>query len=66
MMKNLGSWIGSITLSRSKPLPTKYINIKNILVDAFVTGKLPKILPVMSKILECSKDSAFLISSPWI
>lgn len=65
MVKNLGSWIGQLTLARSKPIALKYMNIKNILVDAY-PNKLPTILPIICKILECSKDSIFTPKSPWL
>ena len=35
VMKNIGTFIGQITLARNKPIIIKYLNVKNLLTDAF-------------------------------
>lgn len=57
--KNLGQWLGQLTLARNKPIIMSYLNLKNLLQEAYETGqnKLEKVLPLVCKILEPSKDS---------
>lgn len=57
--KNLGQWLGQLTLARNKPIIMTYLNLKSLLQEAYETGqnKLEKVLPLVCKILEPSKDS---------
>lgn len=67
ILKNLGVWLGLLTLSREKPIVLKYLNIKNLLVDAFHKDKLSFVLPLVCKILEQSKGSTvFKLNNPWL
>jgi CCR4-NOT transcription complex subunit 1 len=67
ILKNLGVWLGLLTLAREKPIVMKYLNIKNLLVDAFHKDKLSFILPMVCKILEQSKGSTvFKLNNPWL
>lgn len=68
ILKNYGSWIGLITLARSKPITNKQLDIKHMLIDAYPTQqRLSTVLPLVCKILENSKDSfIFKDYNPWI
>ena len=67
ILKNLGVWLGLLTLTREKPIVLKYLNIKNLLVDAFHKDKLSFVLPLVCKILEQSKGSTvFKLNNPWL
>jgi CCR4-NOT transcription complex subunit 1 len=35
VLKNIGSWLGSITLARNKPIVMKYLNIKSLIADGY-------------------------------
>lgn len=66
-LKNLGSWIGMITLGMDKPLVRSEINIKILLLDAFGSGNLEMILPFVCKLLEQAKSgSMFTETLPWM
>lgn len=66
-MKCLGNWLGKLTLSRNKPILAKDLDFRDLLLNAFETGKLNVIVPFTSKILENSKGSkVFTIKNPWI
>ena len=55
ILKNIGRWLGYLTLARNKPIVLKYLNIKQLLIDAFYLKKLQLVLPLVCKILESSK-----------
>ncbi|KNH06802.1 Not1-domain-containing protein [Perkinsela sp. CCAP 1560/4] len=66
-LKNLGSWIGIITLSKDRPVIARELNIQSLLLDGLANGKLIAIVPFVSKLLEgISSSRVFTIQSPWI
>lgn len=66
-MKNLGNWLGQITLARNRPIVLKYLNIKSLLADAYHTGKIGKVLPLVCKIIEgCKNSEVFKPNNPWL
>jgi len=67
ILKNLGIWLGQLTLKREKPIVLKYLNLKNLLFDACQNNKLQLVLPLVCKILEQSKDTVvFKAKNPWL
>lgn len=59
LLKNLGHWLGIITLGRNRPILLDHIDLKMLLVEAFNNGhqELLFIVPFIAKILEsCSKS----------
>jgi len=65
MLKNIGSWIGQLTVGRNKPILIKYLNLKKLISDAY-PHNLVNILPLVCKILEWCKDSIFKNTNPWL
>jgi len=66
VLKNLGVWLGKITLSRNKPLKSKQFDLKQALLEAFETGRLTAVLPLVCKVLEGVKDSrVYKLPNPW-
>lgn len=66
VLQNLGSWLGTITLTRNKPLKSKAIDIKNLLFDGYENGRLRVLLPLCCKILESvGKSKNFRPPNPW-
>lgn len=57
LLKNLGSFLGNITLARNRPIVLKYLNLKSLIVEAFHTHKLEKVIPLICRILEGIKYS---------
>ncbi len=66
-MKNLASWLGSITLGRNKPIKYKNLAFKELLIEGYDNNQLLKAIPFVCKILEqCSKSTVFLPPNPWL
>ncbi|SCM20588.1 CCR4-NOT transcription complex subunit 1, putative [Plasmodium chabaudi adami] len=66
VLKNLGSWLGFITLGRNKPLKSKILDLKLVLFEAYDKDCLVCILPMVCKILESIKLSKnFKPPNPW-
>lgn len=59
LLKNLGHWLGMITLAKNRPLLLDNIDLKMLLVEAYNNGhqELLFIVPFIAKILEsCAKS----------
>ena len=66
-LKNLGSWLGLMTLAKNKPILARDLDLKEIIYDAYENGKLRTIIPFISKILEhCVKTKVFHPKNPWL
>ncbi|OTF70388.1 CCR4-NOT transcription complex subunit 1-like protein, partial [Euroglyphus maynei] len=68
MLKNLGNWLGMITLAQNKPILTINLDLKNLLIEAFHKGQLQMffIVPFVTKILMgTSKSKVFRPPCPW-
>ncbi|VVC34988.1 Hypothetical protein CINCED_3A007099 [Cinara cedri] len=68
LLKNLGHWLGMITLAKNKPLLLDSIDLKMLLVEAYNNGhqELLFIVPFIAKILEsCAKSKVFKPRNPW-
>ena len=66
-LKNLGAWLGKITLSKDKPLRRDQIALKFLLVEAFDFKSLPLIIPFVCKILDQAQYSkVFKPPNPWV
>ncbi|KAF4723894.1 hypothetical protein FOZ62_002149, partial [Perkinsus olseni] len=64
--KNLGSWLGSITIGRNRALKAKDLDLKQLLLDSYSCGRLTATLPLACKILESLKDSrTYRPPNPW-
>lgn len=65
-LKNLGSWLGRITLARNKPLKHRNLSLKDILKEANDSSKLALVIPFVCKIIDQTKDSEiFKYPNPW-
>lgn len=59
LLKNLGHWLGMITLAKNKPILLDDIDLKMLLVEAFNKGvqELLFTVPFIAKVLEsCAKS----------
>ncbi|KAG5419974.1 CDC39 [Candida metapsilosis] len=66
-LKNLGAWLGRITLAEDKPLRRDLIAIKFLLVEAYDFDSLSLILPFVCKILSQIENSkVFKPPNPWV
>lgn len=66
-LKNLGCWLGYLTLARDKPIKHKNIAFKELLIEAFDTSRIVVVLPFACKVLEMvMKSRIFKPPSPWV
>jgi len=66
VLKNLGFWLGQLTLARNRPLKSRQLDLKALLFDAHVQGQLTAVLPLVCKILEgVALSKVFKLPNPW-
>ncbi|KAH7889967.1 Not1-domain-containing protein [Phlebopus sp. FC_14] len=66
-LKNLGSWLGTITLARDKPIRHKNLSFKDLLIEGYDSGRLIVAIPFVCKTLEpCAKSKVFKAPNPWL
>ncbi|MGH0142292.1 UNVERIFIED_CONTAM: hypothetical protein FKN15_002874 [Acipenser sinensis] len=68
LLKNLGHWLGIITLSKNKPILYTDLEIKSLLLEAYVKGQqeLLYVVPFIAKVLESSvRSMIFRPQNPW-
>ncbi|KAI9509952.1 Not1-domain-containing protein [Russula earlei] len=67
VLKNLGSWLGSITLARDRPIKFKNISFKDLLVEGYDGGRLIVAIPFVCKTLEpAARSTVFKPPNPWL
>lgn len=66
-LKNVGAWLGTITLARDQPIKHKNLSFKDILLEGFDHGRLLVAIPFVCKTLEpCAKSKVFKPPNPWL
>ncbi|KAI9825613.1 MAG: hypothetical protein M1832_000957 [Thelocarpon impressellum] len=66
-LKNLGGWLGSLTIARNKPIKYKNISFKDLLIQGYDTQRLIIIIPFTCKVLaQASKSIVFKPPNPWV
>lgn len=66
-LKNIGVWLGSLTLARDKAIKHKNIAFKQLLIEAYDTQRLMVVIPFVCKILAQGKLSTiFKPPNPWV
>ncbi|WVZ55056.1 hypothetical protein U9M48_005770 [Paspalum notatum var. saurae] len=66
LLKNLGSWLGKLTIGRNQALRAKEIDPKSLIVEAYEKGLMIAVIPFTSKILEpCQSSIAYRPPNPW-
>ncbi|KAJ6442020.1 CCR4-Not complex component, Not1 [Purpureocillium lavendulum] len=66
-LKNLGGWLGLLTLARDRPIKHKNIAFKQLLIEAHDTKRLIVIIPFVCKVLIQGASSAvFRPPNPWL
>lgn len=66
LLKNLGSWLGQLTLARNRPVLHKELSLKDCLFDAYQRGRMIAVVPFVHKVLEGAKHSLiFRPPNPW-
>ncbi|EGW30545.1 uncharacterized protein SPAPADRAFT_143625 [Spathaspora passalidarum NRRL Y-27907] len=66
-LKNLGAWLGRITLADDKPLRRDHIVLKFLLVESYDFKSLSLMIPFVCKVLDQAQHSKiFRPPNPWI
>ncbi|XP_070201958.1 CCR4-NOT transcription complex subunit 1-like isoform X11 [Littorina saxatilis] len=68
LLKNLGHWLGMITLAKNKPILKNDVDLKALVYEAYQKGaqELLYVVPFTAKVLEsCAKSKVFCVPSPW-
>ena len=67
VLKNVGSWLGSITLARDRPIKHKNLSFKDLLVEGYDNGRLIVAIPFVCKTLEpAARSKVFRPPNPWL
>ena len=67
LLKNLGSWLGGLTLAKNKPIKQQNIAFKDLLIQGYDSNRLIVAIPFVCKVLEqCSKSRVFKPPNPWL
>jgi len=68
LLKNLGHWLGMLTLAKSKPILAIDLDVKKLLIEAYHKGntELLYVVPFIAKVLESTaKSNIFRPPNPW-
>ena len=67
ILKNVGSWLGSITLARDRPIKHKNLSFKDLLIEGYDNNRLIVAIPFVCKTLEpASRSKVFRPPNPWL
>ncbi|KXZ45953.1 hypothetical protein GPECTOR_49g537 [Gonium pectorale] len=67
LLKNLGTWLGLLTFARNKPVLSRDLELKAVIMEAYQRGRLIAVLPFLQKLLEgCRSSKVFTPSNPMI
>ena len=66
-LKNLGTWLGMITLAKNRPIRHKNLAVKELLLEGYDSSRLIVVIPFVCKILEQGHESiVFSPPNPWL
>ena len=66
LLKNLGVWLGNITIARNKPVLHKFLDLRALITDAYERGRLIGVVPFVAKILDnAAKSKVFAPPQVW-
>lgn len=66
-LKNLGGWLGSLTIARNQPIKFRNISFKDLLIEGFATDRLLLVIPFTCKVLaQAAKSYIFQPPNPWL
>ena len=65
-LKQLASWLGSLTIARDKPIKLRNISFKDLLLEGHDTNRLFTVITFTSKVLaQAAKSTVFKPPNPW-
>lgn len=67
ILKNVGSWLGTITLARDQPIKHRNLSFKDLLIEGYANSRLIVAIPFVCKTLEpCARSKVFRPPNPWL
>lgn len=60
LLRNLGSWLGRLTLARQQPIRQRDLDLKQIMYEAYEQGKMIAVMPFLVKV--CSTPAVLLLA----
>ncbi|KAL7319889.1 CCR4-NOT core subunit cdc39 [Mucor circinelloides] len=67
LLKNLGTWLGRLTIAKNKPIRHKDLSFKDLLVGAYEKNQLAVAIPLVCKVLQHAVHSKiFKPPNPWL
>ncbi|KAJ3214619.1 hypothetical protein HDU67_001427 [Dinochytrium kinnereticum] len=67
LLKNLGTWLGGITLAKNRPIKHKNLAFKDLLIEGYDSDRLIVVIPFCCKVLEqCHNSKIFKPPNPWL
>lgn len=65
-VKNMGAWLGRITLARNRPILARELDIKAVILEAYESGRMVVVVAFAAKLLEhCRPSTVFGLPNPW-
>lgn len=66
-LKNLGGWLGSLTIARDQPIKFRNISFKDLLIEGYDTDRLLIVIPFTCKVLsQAARSTVFKPPNPWL
>ncbi|KAJ2367063.1 CCR4-NOT core subunit cdc39, partial [Coemansia sp. RSA 2607] len=66
-LKNLGAWLGGITLARDQPILRENVSFKDLLCEGYSSSRLLVAIPFVCKVLEqAARSTVFHPPNPWL
>jgi CCR4-NOT transcription complex subunit 1 len=66
LLKNLGSWLGQLTIAKRKPVLQRHLDVKELILESYESGRMIGVVPFVAKVLEPCKDNMiFKPPNPW-
>jgi CCR4-NOT transcription complex subunit 1 len=66
-LKNLGSWLGALTIARDQPIKFRNISFKDLLIEGYDSDRLLLVIPFTCKVLvQAAKSTVFRPPNPWL
>ncbi|KAI9504686.1 CCR4-Not complex component, Not1-domain-containing protein, partial [Coemansia spiralis] len=66
-LKNLGAWLGGVTLARDQPILREHVSFKELLREGFGGSRLIVAIPFVCKVLEqAARSTIFHPPNPWL
>jgi CCR4-NOT transcription complex subunit 1 len=66
-LKNLGAWLGLLTIARDKPIKHRNIYFKELLIEGYDSQRLMVVIPFTCKVLlQAAKSTIFKPPNPWL